>query len=155
MTASTIPGSARRASYLIFISSSKARAAQSIEAIRDGWTQAITVTPEPDRAELDTAVEALVVMTRKAERAVAEGVRQVLYELSFIQDPERATVEFYAVRRVLVAWRAGKRSDSETLASLNIIDARRQMLESGADTPSPDMPEPYERTPYSLEKVPE
>ncbi|WP_223692777.1 hypothetical protein [Leifsonia poae] len=136
--------------YAMFQSTLKARAHQSLLAVKNGWDERIVVTPEPDRAELDTAVEALVVMTNKKERVVAERVRQVLYELNFIKDAEQAALEFHAVRRVLVAWRATKRSDEETIRNLNVIDARRQILEQGTDTALPAPPEPYVRTPFTL-----
>ncbi|MFD4957853.1 hypothetical protein [Microbacterium sp. NPDC058389] len=115
--------------------------------IVDGKLTASPPAPiRPDRAGLDTAVETLIVLTKGDDRKIAERVRQVLYELTFIADGHLAAIEYGSVRRVLVSWRAGKRSTQDTLASLQIIDGRRQALEAGArpDTLRPS-PEPYER----------
>ncbi len=100
----------------------------------------------PDRAGLDTAVETLIVMTRGDDRRIAERTRQVLYELTFIADAQLAAVEYGSVRRVLVAWRAGKRTTAETMANLQVIDDRRAALEQGTAPESlVASPEPYER----------
>lgn len=102
----------------------------------------------PDRAGIDTAVEALIVLTDGDDRRIAERARQVLYELTFVGDGDLASNEYSSVRRVLVSWRAQKRSAAETLASLEVIDRRREQLEGGAMPESlPPSPEPYERTP--------
>lgn len=101
----------------------------------------------PDRSGIDTAVEALIVLTDGDDRRVADRARQVLYELTFIGDGDLESNEHSSVRRVLVSWRAQKRSAAETLASLDVIDGRREQLEGGAmpESLQPD-PEPYERT---------
>jgi len=99
----------------------------------------------PDRAGIDTAVETLIVLTSGTERDVAERARQVLYELTFIADDAQAA-EYAAVRRVLVAWRARKRSNEEILSSLTVIDVRRKGIEAGKPTEElPPSPEPYRR----------
>lgn len=105
-----------------------------------------TAPRTPDRSTMDTAVEALVVLTAKSERRVADATRQILYELTFMEDEEQRSKEFAAVRRVLVAWRAKRRSDAETIASLELLDTRRVMIVAGKDEQTwPPLPEPYER----------
>ncbi|NYD76122.1 hypothetical protein [Leifsonia soli] len=137
--------------YRMFQQSLRARAEQSIMAVQQGWVERVTLTPEPDRAELDTAVEALVVITRKSERIVAERARQVLYELTFIRNPDKSVEEYNNVRRVLVSWRAGKLKDGQTVEALNVVDRRRQVINGDVDGPLPDSPEPYVRKPFVLE----
>lgn len=115
---------------------------------RIGVPSAIEMPPPgPDRAGIDTAVEALIVLTAGNERRVAERARQVLYELTFIKDEDAQATEYAAVRRVLVAWRARKRTDDEVLAALNTVDARRRGIEAGKSADElPSAPEPYERS---------
>lgn len=106
-----------------------------------------TAPVAPDRAGLDTAVEALIVLTDGDDRKIAERARQVLYEVTFIGDGHQAAVEYGSVRRILVSWRARKRTTLETLANLNIVDRRRTALEGGALPESLEpAPEPYERS---------
>ena len=101
----------------------------------------------PDRAGLDTAVETLIVLTDGDDRRIAERVRQVLYELTFIGDGHQAAIEYGAVRRILVSWRARKRTTLETLANLDIVDRRRAAIEDGALPESLEpAPEPYVRS---------
>ncbi|MFJ2542566.1 hypothetical protein [Microbacterium sp. NPDC087589] len=99
----------------------------------------------PAREGIDTAVEMLVVLTTGEDRLVAERTRQVLYELNFLEDYEKQRPEYYAIRRVLVAWRAQKRTAEETLTSLDVVDRRRELIESGNDENLPPSPEPYSR----------
>ncbi|MEN0022018.1 MAG: hypothetical protein AAGC61_01965 [Microbacterium sp.] len=100
---------------------------------------------QPAREGIDTAVEMLVVLTAGDDRRVAERCREVLYELNFLQDFEQQRVEYSSIRRVLVAWRARKRDADATIANLDIVDARRHLLESGSTDSLPDSPEPYRR----------
>ena len=99
----------------------------------------------PPREGIDTAVEMLVVLTAGDDRRVAERVRQVLYELNFLEDFAKQRIEYASVRRVLVAWRARKRDADATIASLDTIDQRRRIHESRSDEPLPDSPEPMTR----------
>ncbi|WP_167043155.1 hypothetical protein [Salinibacterium sp. ZJ454] len=132
--------------YRRFLAALNARADQSALAVQSGWAEPIRLPPEPDREALDTAVEMLIVITDGYDRAIAERTRQVLYELNFLRDTDAQRAEFASVRRVLVAWRARKRTAQETLASLDTIDVRRQMIESDiVDRDLPESPEPYVR----------
>lgn len=122
----------------------------SVNAFQSIGTPSQTLAPPlpPDRASIDTAVEALVLLTVKSERKVADSTRQILYELAFLEKADQRTNEFAAVRRVLVAWRAKRRTDEETLASLATVEARRKTIERGIpETEWPPVPEPYERSP--------
>lgn len=113
--------------------------------LTNGPATGFTHPGAPAREGIDTAVEMLVVLTKGDDRRVAERTRQVLYELTFIEDSSAQRLEYGAVRRVLVAWRAQKRTTKETLANLDIVDRRRKMLESGTTENLPPAPEPYER----------
>lgn len=111
--------------YSKFIRSQAAVQSQSLLAVQQGWTARAVVIDAPDRTEIDTAIESPIVLTEANDREVAERTREVLYELSFVQEPDRQASENAAVRRIMVAWRAGKRSSNETLSSLNVADERR------------------------------
>lgn len=132
--------------YSKFIRSLAAVETQSILAVQQGWAARAVVADEPDRTEIDTAIESLIVLTDASDREIAEHTREVLYELSFLKAPDRQASENAAVRRILVAWRAGKRSSNETLSSLAVVDERRRLINSGAPEDSwPATPEPYLR----------
>ncbi len=101
---------------------------------------------EPDRAGLDIALDVLIVKGRRSDRGVAEAVKRIAYELTFTSDPAWLASEYQTVRRVVAAWRSGRRSISETLVSLTRLDERRQLKQSGkAEEHLPPSPEPYER----------
>ena len=132
--------------YRKFIRSVEAHASQSMMAVQQGWVDRAVLVDEPDRTEIDTAVESLIVLTDGDDREIAERTRAVLYELSFLSDAERQASEYASTRRVLVAWRAGKRSTPETLSSLGVVDDRRRLIEAGKpENVWPDAPEPYVR----------
>jgi len=133
--------------YSKFIRSLAAAESQSPMAVQQGWADRVVVADEPDRTEIDTAIESLIVLTDAGDRVIAERTREVLYELSFLKEPDRQASENAAVRRILVAWRAGKRSSKETLTSLAVVDERRRLIGSGApETSWPAAPEPYVRS---------
>lgn len=125
---------------------------QSTEAVR--LSELLTSGPRPPqdmpetpaREGIDTAVEMLIVLTDGEDRRVAERCREVLYELTFLEDFAAQRVEYASVRRVLVAWRARKRDTKETIANLDAIDERRRIIETGSDERLPDTPEPFQRT---------
>lgn len=121
------------------------RVKQSPQAVQQGWDTRIQSVPEPDRTEIDTAIESLIVITDGSDRGVAERTREVLYELTFI-DAEAQRTEYAAIRRVLVAWRARKRTAAETLQSLETLDERRRLIESRAPGELPPLPEPFIRS---------
>lgn len=130
--------------YRKFIRSLEAHALQSPLAVQQGWADRAVVVDEPDRTEIDTAIESLIVLTSAEDRVIAEHTRAVLYELNFLRDADRQAFEYAAVRRVLVAWRADKRSTAETLSSLTVADERRRLIKDGK--PESDLPassEPY------------
>lgn len=132
--------------YRKFTRSLDKQASQSPLAVQQGWADRVVVVDEPDRTGIDTAIESLIVLTDGDDREIAERTRAVLYELNFLSDAERQASEYAAVRRVLVAWRAGKRSTSETLSSLAAVDGRRRLIEAGKpESELPAAPEPYER----------
>lgn len=138
--------------YRKFIRSVEAQASQSPLAVQQGWVDRVVPADEPDRTEIDTAIESLIVLTNADDREIAERTRAVLYELNFLRDAERQASEYAAVRRVLVAWRAGKRSTPETLSSLDIVDNRRRLIEAGSpESELPAAPEPYARLVYRAE----
>ncbi|TFD05971.1 hypothetical protein [Cryobacterium sp. TMT1-66-1] len=133
--------------YRKFIRALDARASQPPLAVQQGWTDRVVVVDEPDRTEIDTAVETLIVLTRTDDRVIAERTREVLYQLNFLKDSDRQAIEYAAVRRVLVAWRAGKRSTAETLSGLAVVDERRRLIIEGKpETDLPAPPEPYAGT---------
>ena len=121
------------------------RLAESTRRATGGPATGMSYPGFPARDGIDTAVEMLVVLTEGDDRRVAERVRQVLYELSFLKDWAAQRIEYHAVRRVLVAWRAKKRSIDETLANLDIVDNRRALIEEGRTDDLPAVPEPYVR----------
>ncbi|WP_417555511.1 hypothetical protein [Microbacterium sp.] len=129
-----------------FIRASRAREEQSLLAVRDGWVERIVVPEEPDRQQIDTAVEMLLVITDGAERNVAARCRQVLFELSFLEDAEAQHIEYASVRRVLVAWRAQKATVEKTISNLRTIDLRRRLIEDGLHVTLPESPELLTRT---------
>lgn len=61
-------------------------------------------------------------LTTGDDRRVAERARQVLYELTFLEEFEKQRTEYSSIRGVLVAWRARKRDAYETIASLDVVD---------------------------------
>ncbi|UOE43866.1 hypothetical protein [Agromyces larvae] len=123
-----------------------------MQAIRTGGFSGSRDRPaEPDRTDLDSAIETFLVIANQQERPIAERARQVLYELNFLKDDHAAWIEYSAVRRVLIAWRAGKRSDLETIANLDLIDIRRRIQEKQTGEPLPAEPEPYVRAEVSAD----
>lgn len=104
---------------------------------------------EPDRVALDVGLDMLIARARGADRVTAQQIREVAYQLAFIQDGRWAEAEYATLRRVIVAWRAGRRSQTETRASLATMDERRSIAEkmsSVDESKLPAAPEKYQRT---------
>lgn len=82
---------------------------------------------EPDRVALDVGLDMLIARARKDDRVIAIQIREVAYQLSFVEDAKWANAEYATLRRVIVAWRAGRRSDKVTRANLAIVNERRKL----------------------------
>lgn len=100
---------------------------------------------EPDRVALDVGLDMLIARARKADRVIAMQIREVAYQLSFIQDAKWARAEYATLRRVIVAWRAGRRSASETRESLRIVNERRRLMEANPSIAADELPAAPER----------
>jgi len=101
---------------------------------------------EPERTDLDVSLDILIARSKARDRIVAEGIREVAYELTFVMDMDWSSREYHALRRVISAWRSARRSNDETIASLLVINDRRRRTEAGAKADDlPAAPEPFER----------
>lgn len=80
--------------------------------------------PHPDRSRLDIALNALIARTREEDRVVAEQLRSVVYEQSYIDDPSWAQPECAAVQRVANAWCARTTTVEQTTAALRVLYER-------------------------------
>lgn len=130
--------------YRRFISALTEAAADYASPPSVNWAR--TRPTEPDRADLDVALDVLLVKARRGDRQIADLIKRTVYELTFTQNAEWLVREYHTVRRVVAAWRAKRRSKGETLASLTRINSRRAMIQDGvADEDIPAAPEPYER----------
>lgn len=102
--------------------------------------------PQPERAELDIALDVLIVKARGEDRSIAEHVKDLVYVLTFTNDPIWLRSEYQTVRRVIASWRAKRRTAKETLASLAMLEERRKLKQKDVpDEELPPSPEPYVR----------
>lgn len=105
---------------------------------------------EPDRVDLDVGLDMLIARTRKEDRVVAQQIRTVAYELTFVLDASWARVEYATLRRVIAAWVSRRRSTGETRANLQAINMRRARKVANptiSEDELPAAPERYEATP--------
>ena len=100
---------------------------------------------EPDRVALDVGLDMLIARSKGADRVTAQQIREVAYQLSFIRDGRWAMLEYATLRRVVVAWRAGRRTQEQTRASLKIVDDRRKAKEANPDIDESQLPTAPER----------
>lgn len=89
---------------------------------------------------LDVGLDMLIARARKGDRVIATQIREVAYQLSFIRDAKWASAEYATLRRVIVAWRAGRRSDKETTASLGVVNERRKLKEANPNIKPEHLP---------------
>lgn len=110
----------------------------------------LAVPDPPDRVLLDVSLDMLIARARGADRKTAQQIREVAYQLSYVRDGAWARAEYATLRRVVVAWRAGRKSQREIRADLATIDERRRLAGKQKrvdDTELPPAPEKYEPTP--------
>lgn len=104
---------------------------------------------EPDRVALDVGLDMLIARARRADRDTAVQIREVAYQLTYITDGRWAQAEYATLRRVIVAWRAGRRTQKQTRESLRVVNERRALK---AENPNiapdqlPKAPEGHEAT---------
>lgn len=93
----------------------------------------------PDRSRLDIALNALIARTREEDRVVAEQLRSVVYEQSYVRDPAWAGPECAAVQRVANAWCARTSTVEQTSAALRVLYERLSNKQASPSTPRADI----------------
>lgn len=97
----------------------------------------------PSEFDMLAATEALLLLSDKTDWYVAEWTRQLIEGLSKLAYDDHVKSQYIHARRLLAAWRAGRKTSAEVTGLLNTLRANLKSLELGHPSRVDELDDPF------------